>query len=111
MNEDVRNSLLQRELSLLGLIEVSSKFNTQQIASYISGSKQIDRIWVTANLVLSSTSILLHYFRVGDHRCIIADFLREVFFGSQTISIVKAKMRRLSLSQPQSVTNYIQKAE
>ena len=56
-------------------------------------------------------SILLHYFRVGDHRCIIADFLREVFFGSQTISIIKAEMCRLSLSQPQSVTNYIQKAE
>ena len=56
-------------------------------------------------------SILPHYFGVGDHKCIIVNFLREIFFRLQTIPIVKAKMHRLSLSQPQSVKNYIQKAE
>ena len=111
VNEDSANSPLQRRLSSLGLIESSSKFTTKPMPSHFSGSKQIDGIWVTPNLTPSSISVLLHYFSVGDHRCFIADFSKDLFFGEGTIPIVKAEMHRLSLSQPQSVTNYVEKAE
>ena len=48
---------------------------------------------------------------MGDHRCFIANFSKDLFFGSETIPIGKAEMHQLSLAQPQSVTNYIQKVE
>jgi len=45
MNENAFDGKLQRLLSLLDLIEVSSQFSTANpVASYISRSKQIDTI-------------------------------------------------------------------
>ena len=112
MNEDSRNSHLQRLLESMGLIESSSQFSTDPpLPSHISGSKQIDGLWVTPNLLPSRASILPHYFGVEDHRAFILDFPSNLFLGEGFIPTARIEMRRLTSSQPQSVLNYINQAE
>ena len=82
----------------MGLIEASLLASiVPPLPSYISGSKQIDRVWVIPNITPSSTSILPHYFSVGDHYCFILDFDHKLFFEDDLILIVKYEMRCLTM--------------
>ena len=82
------------------LIEVSLLASTvPSLSSHILESKQIDGVWVILNVTLSSTSILLYYFSIGDHYCFILDFNHKLFFRDDLILIVKYKMRHLTISQ------------
>ena len=63
------------------------------------------------NLTPILTSILLHYFGVGDYRCFIVDFLKSLFFSKDLIPLARSNMRRLTLVQLWSVQNYLEKAE
>jgi len=58
-----------------------------------------------------TSSIALFYFGVGDYRYIIADFPKYYFFSKRYIPIVKSEMRRLSIAQPESVNNYLNRVE
>ena len=53
-------------------------------------------MWTTPNTILSSLSIILHYFEVGDYRYFVVDFPIEIILGNRFILIVKAEMRRLT---------------
>ena len=64
-----------------------------------------------SNLLPYVTSILPHYFRVRDHRCFVADFTNMVFIEEESLPMVRVGMRWLSLVQPRSVKNYLEKVE
>ena len=103
---------LQWKLVSIGLIEASSQFsNDDLLPSHISGSKQINTIWITPNHLPQIVSILPHSFSVGDHHYFIVDFSRDLFFGDDYIPIARSNMRCLVLSQASKVNRYIQKVE
>ena len=81
------------------------------IDSCISGSKQINRVWTTANLKPLSLSTLPQYFSIEDYRYIILDFPIKQFLDKGFILIVRAKIRRLMLVQLKIVSNYLNTAE
>ena len=55
-------------------------------------------------------SIKPHYFRVGDYCCIINDFPSEILLGLGFILICKSEIQQLTLAQPNSVKNYLERA-
>ena len=91
---------------------MTSLFSTQLPEPlHIIGSKQIDTIWTSPQILLSSISIIPHYFSIGDHRAIVADFLKNTFFGDRYIPIIRPEIRRLLMAQPQSISNYIKRSK
>ena len=94
------------------MIEALSQFSTAPILHlHISGSNQIDSVWITLRIVPKAVSILLHYFSIGDHYCFFVDFLLEYFLGKELLPISRLEMRRLGLLQPKAVQNYLLKAK
>ena len=65
MNECVFDGKLQRILNNIGLIKVSSQFsNNDLLPPYISGSTQIDRVWINLSIMQTALLILSYYFSV-----------------------------------------------
>ena len=76
-------------LNEIGLIKASFYFsNETPLPSHISGSTQIDGVWITSNIMPSLLAILPHYFSIGDYRCFVVNFPIEYFIEEGTIPIV-----------------------
>ena len=104
----MRDSKVQHVLQNIGLVELSQIFlNNLLVASHILGSQQIDTIWSTPNINLSSLSILPYYFAVGDYRYFVIDFPIDYFIGDGFIPIICPEMRRLALSNKDSINQYL----
>ena len=107
MNENAKDSKLQRILNSISLLEALAIFTNKPSAlSHISESKQI-----TSNIKLSKLNILPHYFIVGDYHAFITNFLSELFIGKGFILIVWPEMRCLTHNQPEVVKNYLNLAQ
>ena len=75
----MRDRKLQRAFQSIGLVESTSLVsNDTPPASHITGSKQICSAWLIPNMNPSVVCTFPHYFEVGDYRCMILDFLREM---------------------------------
>ena len=96
-NENIRDRKLQQAFNSLGLIETTSLFSNEPLlAFHVIGSKQICGVWVSPNILPSTTLILPHYFDIGDHRYLVLDFPIELFLGDRFIPIYKSEVWRLT---------------
>ena len=77
--------------------------------SYISSSKQIDRVWMSNRVIPSSVVVFPHRFRVGNHRVILVDFNWNDIIGRR-INIYKLNMRRLIFKKALIIKKYNQRA-
>ena len=91
INENIYKGKLQWLFKSKGLIEISHLFSTETLwPLYITGSNQINSIWITANLRPSSISILPHYFYIEDYQYFVVDFLINYFIGDGFLNIIKS---------------------
>ena len=93
-------------------METSALFSKEiPPASHISGLKQICGVWISPGIYLLASATFLHYFGIGDYRCIVIDFSISKFLDKGFIPIYKPEMRRLTTKQPKAIQNYLQRAE
>ena len=98
VNENMRDRKLQRAFASVGLLKITQLvLDKTLLVSYIKGSKQICSAWVSLNMILTAVSTFPHYFRVGDYRSMVLDFLRKLFVRDGLILIYCLKMRCLTI--------------
>ena len=77
--------------------EVVGTFTNESLgATYFRGTKPIDGIWATPDIVVTGACVMPAGYRVGDHRMFIIDFLTSSLVGSTPPQIVRAGARRLN---------------
>ena len=81
------------------------KFNLSGPASHVTGSKPIDRVWVTNNITPHKVSIFPQKFSVGGHRVILVDLDFDQII-ERGVRICTPSMRRLICENKRSVGNY-----
>jgi hypothetical protein len=85
------------ELDGLGMKEVVGDFTAQQLgATYLSGSKPINRVWATGDITVTNVCVMLVGFGVGDHRLFVVDFATTTLVGSGLTTVVRPALRRLN---------------
>ena len=106
INEHIIDGVLLRALKNIGMIEAHvKKFDLPGPASHITGSKPIDSIWVSHDVIPTEVSVFPHRFGVGDHRVILVDFnLNQII--QQSVKICSPLMWRLICENEKSVENY-----
>ena len=68
--------------------EVVGDFTGTKIGpTFFRGSKPIDRIWATPDIVITHACIMLAGFGVGDHRLLVVDFQEESLVGTAPFRI------------------------
>ena len=108
-NENLNNGRLEKalrnELHMVDAVKLRTNKNGPK--TFFIGSAQVDRIWITQDLLVSSACFLPFWFEVGDHRCIIVAFPSSSVLGDTLVTIKKPKTRCLVTTDDRSVTKYI----
>ncbi len=79
-------SLTKREG--LNMLEVVGKFTGRKIGpTFFRGSKPIDGIWATPDLVVTHACVMLSGYGVGDHRVFVVDFQERSLIGKAPFRI------------------------
>jgi len=82
-NENMDNGRIAKSFKELGLIETTSSFTTDPAPNtFITGSTLIDAVWVSPNIALVALSMIPFYFKVGNHRVFIINFILELLYLS-----------------------------
>jgi hypothetical protein len=76
-------------------------------ATFFCGSKPIDGMWVSSNLEISNTCMMLFGYGIGDHRTFILDIPIESLVGVDPVKIVWPVGRRLNSRLPGCSQLYI----
>lgn len=85
----------------IALKEVIGAFTGESIgATHFRGSKPIDGIWASSDLVVSNACVMPCGYGVGDHRVFIVDFLVSSMIGTTPVKIVRPAARRLNTRLP-----------
>ena len=99
-NENIYDKALGKRLtSTLGLNmkELVGSFTGQQVgATFFRGSKPIDGIWATSDLVVKNACIMPVGYGLGDHRLFIVDFTAASFIGEHPPTIGRLAARKLN---------------
>jgi hypothetical protein len=84
-NEDIYKKSLGKSLACtdgLNMVEVDGELTGKQIsATVFRGSKPIDGIWATQDLVVTHVCVMPVGFGMGDHQLFVVDFQEESFIG------------------------------
>jgi hypothetical protein len=99
-NENIYSKSIGKTLTHhegLNMQEVVGKFTGKEIGpTFFWGSKPIDSIWATKDLVITHTCIMPAGFGVGDHRLFIIDFQETSMVGPAPFEIQRFQSRRLN---------------
>ena len=97
-NEDIYKKSLGKSLTRsngLRMSEVVGDFTGTKIGpTFFRGSKPIDRIWATPDIVIAPACIMPAGFGVGDHRLFVVDFQKESLVGAAPFHIKRFTSRR-----------------
>ena len=92
--------------------KVVSTFTGQKIgATFFHGTKPIDGIWATSDIVVVGACAIPCGYGVGDHRMFIVDFRTSSLIGHTSPKIIRSGARRLNTSIPGTARNYTTKFE
>ena len=77
--------------------EVIGSFTGGKVgAAFFRGSKPIDGIWATSDLVVTNACIIPVGYGVGDHRLFAVDFTAAEFIGKHPPTIGRSAARKLN---------------
>ena len=96
----------------IGLENVFHSMYGSLPATYIHGSKAIDHVWMTQDIIpyVSSMGIAPHkYISHSDHRALICDVKMEQFLGRKELMIQPVALRKLKSSCPKRLAKYNKK--
>ena len=93
--------------------EVVGNFTGTKIGpTFFCGSKPIDGIWATPDIVIAHACIMLAGFGVGDHRLFVVDFQEESLVGTAPFRIKRFTSCRLNTEVSSGATQkYLKRLE
>ena len=87
--------------------EVVGTFNGKKRgATLFRGSKPIDAVWVTPDIVVVGACVIPGSCGVGNHRLFVLDFLTSYLVGQMPPQIIRSGARRLNTKIPSAKDNY-----
>ena len=115
-NEDIYKKSLGKSLTKsdgLRMSEVVGDFTGKKIGpTFFRGSKPIDGIWATPDIVIAHACIMPAGFGVGDHRLFVVDFQEESLVGTAPFRIKRFASRRLNTKASSGATRkYLRRLE
>jgi hypothetical protein len=106
-NECLETGQLAKDLIALGMHDaIKTRTNSPGPPTFQSGSKQIDGIWMSSDLLAQSASFLPLFVGVGDHRMALVDIPNDMLLGTLLKKISRATARRLQTKLPKSASKY-----
>ncbi len=95
------------------MVEVVGEFTGRRIgATFFRGSKPIDGIWATPDLVVTHACVMLAGFGVGNHQMFVVDFQEESLIGKAPFQVKRFTFRRLNTKVLSgAVRNYLSQLE
>ncbi len=115
-NKDIHKKSIGKSLTSregLNMVEVVGEFTGRRIgATFFRGSKPIDGIWVTPDLVVTHACVMPAGFGVGDHRMFVVDFQEESLIGKAPLRVKRFTSHRLNTKVSSgAVRNYLSQLE
>ena len=95
------------------MVEVVGEFTGKQIgATFFRGSKPIDGVWATQDLVVTHACVMPAGFGVGDHQLFVIDFQEESPIGRAPFQVKRFTTCRLNTkASSRAVRNYLSQLE
>ena len=91
----------------LAMREVVGQFTGQALgATFFRGSKPIDAVWATRDVVVTGACVMPAGYGIGDHRLFVVDFLTSSLVGSTPPRIVRSGARRLNTNIASAAASY-----
>ncbi len=93
--------------------EVVGEFTGTKLGpTFFRGSKPIDGIWATEDVVVTHACVMPIGFGVGNHRMFIVNFQESSLVGTAPFRVQRAISRRLNTKVSSGATrNYIERLE
>jgi hypothetical protein len=115
-NEDMYKKSLGKSLTSsegLNMVEVVGEFTGKRIgATFFRGSKPIDGVWATQDLVVTHACVMPSGFGVGDHRLFVVDFQEESLIGKVPLRVKQFTTHWLNTKVSSgAVGNYLSQLE
>jgi hypothetical protein len=96
-----------KDIKGLAMKEVVGEFTGTPIGStHFRGSKPINGVWVTSDILVSNVAIMPAGYGIGDHRLFVVDFLMMDMIGKSPPKIVRPASRRLNTKIPRAAAEY-----
>ena len=115
-NEDIYKKLIGRTLTDqtgLNMEEVVGTFTGRKLGpTFFRGSKPIDGIWATKDVMITHACVMLAGFGMGDHRLFVVDINEGSIIGQAPFRILRQTSRRLNTKVSSGATRrYIEQLE
>jgi hypothetical protein len=109
-NEDIYKKSLGRALTDmdgLAMKEVVGDFTGTPLGTkFFRGSKPIDGIWATTNIMVCNASVMLAGYGIGDHRLFVINFAARNIVESRPPLVIRAASRWLNTKLPGVAAEY-----
>ena len=94
------------------MIEAVGNYTGKKIgATFFRGTKPIDGVWVTSDVVMIGACVMPAGYRIGDHRLFVLEFLTLSLIGHDPPKIVRAAASCLNTNIPSGKLYYINRLE
>jgi hypothetical protein len=115
-NENIYKKSIRRTLTSiegLNMNEVVGEFTGKKIGpTFFRGSKPINGVWATSDLVVTHACAMPVGFGVGDHRMFIIDFQESSMVGTALFRVQRFTSRRLNTKVSSGATKkYVERLE
>ena len=115
VKKDIYRKSIGKTLTMsedLQMIEAVGNYTGKKIgATFFRGTKPIDGVWVTSDVVIIGACVMPAGYGIGDHRLFVLDFLTSSLIGHDPPKIVRAAARRLNTNTPSAELYYINRSE
>ena len=115
VNEDIYRKSIGKALTMsedLQMIEAVGNYTGKEIGdTFFRGTKPIDGVWVTSDLVIIGACVMPAGYEIGDHRLFVLDLLTSSLIGHDPPKIVRAAARRLNTNIPSAELYYTNRLE
>ena len=96
----------------LGMKEAISSFTGKKLGvTFFRGTKPIDRVWYTLNVIVTGSCVIPSRYGVGDHRLFVIDFLSSSLVILDPPRIIRSQAQRLKMKIPRAAEKYLDKFE
>ena len=93
-NENLNNGklekLLDERLHMVDAVKLRTKVDSPN--SFHTGSSQVDSIWITQDILISTACFSPFWFGIRDHRSIILDIPSSLVLGDTLVTIKNQKL-------------------
>ena len=108
-NKDIYKKSLGKSITardVLNMNEVVWKFTGKKLgATFFRGSKPIDSVWETLNIVVVGACVIPTGYGISNNRLFVLNFLKFSLIGQTPPKIIRSGVRRLNTKIPLNKDN------